>query len=923
MEALVFILVVVLLAAVGFVIYTLVLGMRMRALSRQLAHAETALRAALGRLTAVETVLQRMQAPPAAPGTPAEAASAPAAVPEPVPASPPADAAPAQRPPSPAPASSPGIAPSTPAPIQTPPQPAGPASPQPLPTPARVAPPPMRRAAPEPDILEKLVATVRGWLFEGNVPVKIGLLVIMFGVAAALKYAADAGWLRLPIEFRLAGIAAGAIAGLVWGLKNVRERPVFGLSLQGGAIGVLLLTVFAAFRLYHVLPALPAFALVVALVAGASVLAVRQNAVALAVLGFIGGYLAPVLISTGSGNHVALFSYYALLNAAVFGIAWARPWRALNLIGFLFTFAIGGLWGAKYYRPELFATVEPFLVLFFLFYVGIPVLYALRGKGRNAPVDGSLLFGTPLLAFPAQVGLLEGDRMGLAASAVVVAAIYTGLALWARREPRLRTLAQSSAALGVVFVTLAVPLALTARWTSSAWALQGLGMVWLGLRQQRWLTRWSGLALLVLACGALGVAIIDSAGSFDAAGPFVLNGWAMNLLVLALAWLGTALVHDRAGRDAPVAVIAYLVGLAWWAAFGIREIELNLPDVQMETALGVFAAVSAVLAALLRRPLQWPRLGWTTGMASVLALPLAIAALDQHLPAVAPDAWPLAATWFDAPLAAWWAVVAALLLSLRALRDPGSAWLPAAHIGVLLSFAFGAGASLWRLAAERLGLGDGWWPPAGVAPLLALFLLAWRRPALAAWPLDVDDFARWRRTWLGIAGVLLGLVWLSAQFRPGLATPLRFLPVANPLELMLIGGLVLAAARLRDGRGSTALWPFWSLAAFLTLTMMVLRSCHHFAALPWSPSILSSGTTQTALTVAWCIAGVTAWILGSLRRNRALWWAGALLLGVVLAKLLLIDRSHLGNLTGIVSFLAVGMLLVVVGRIAPTPPRQE
>ena len=46
-------------------------------------------------------------------------------------------------------------------------------------------------------------------------------------------------------------------------------------------------------------------------------------------------------------------------------------------------------------------------------------------------------------------------------------------------------------------------------------------------------------------------------------------------------------------------------------------------------------------------------------------------------------------------------------------------------------------------------------------------------------------------------------------------------------------------------------------------------------------------------------------------------------MGVVLAKLVLVDRQYVGNLAGIVSFMAVGALLVLVGRIAPTPPRQR
>ena len=440
-----------------------------------------------------------------------------------------------------------------------------PAGAEPPPIPARAAPSPAPRPAPgfdpgprEPDVFEKAFAVVKGWLFEGNVPVKLGVLVLMFGVAAAIKYAADAGWLTMPIEFRLAGIAAGAIAGLVWGLRSAAERPAFGLSLQGGAIGILLLVVFAAFRNYEVLGAMPAFALIVILVAGASVLAVKQDAPALAVLGFIGGYLAPVLLSTGSGNHVALFSYYAVLNAAVFAIAWKRPWRALNLVGFVFTFVIGAAWGAKYYQPDKFATVEPFLILFFLFYVAIPVLYALAGRQKNGKVDGTLLFGTPLLAFPMQVGLLGDDRFGLAASAVFVAAMFTGLALWAQRNQRLRDLAQSAAGMGVVFATLAIPLALTARWTSAAWALQGAGMVWLGLRQDRRLVRWTGLVLLVLASGAWMVSLFDyNLGIEDR---FLFNGHALNLALLALAWLAGSWFYERAGRAVALQVILFLGG---------------------------------------------------------------------------------------------------------------------------------------------------------------------------------------------------------------------------------------------------------------------------------------------------------------------------------------------------------------------------
>ncbi|MNE74924.1 hypothetical protein D3C80_1710400 [compost metagenome] len=77
---------------------------------------------------------------------------------------------------------------------------------------------------------------------------------------------------------------------------------------------------------------------------------------------------------------------------------------------------------------------------------------------------------------------------------------------------------------------------------------------------------------------------------------------------------------------------------------------------------------------------------------------------------------------------------------------------------------------------------------------------------------------------------------------------------------------------------------------------------------------------QTSLTVLWSVLGVIAWVWGSRRGQRVLWMVGAVLMAVVLAKLVLIDRQHLGNLLGIASFIAYGLLCTVVGYLAPAPP---
>jgi uncharacterized membrane protein len=244
------------------------------------------------------------------------------------------------------------------------------------------------------------------WITGGNTLVRVGIVILFFGIAFLLKYAYE--HTHVPIELRLTGVAVTAIVLLLIGWRLRLERPGYALALQGGGVGVLYLTVFAAFRLYQVLPPEAALALLFLIASLSAALAVMQDAQSLAALGASGGFLAPILASTGTGSHVMLFSYYVILNSGLLGIAWYKAWRPLNLLGFLFTFGIATVWGGRFYRPELFATTEPFLVIFFLFYLAIPILFARRRATElKNYVDGTLVFGMPLVAFGLQTQLVR------------------------------------------------------------------------------------------------------------------------------------------------------------------------------------------------------------------------------------------------------------------------------------------------------------------------------------------------------------------------------------------------------------------------------------------------------------------------------------------------------------------------------------
>ncbi|KLJ00975.1 DUF2339 domain-containing protein [Luteimonas sp. FCS-9] len=799
-------------------------------------------------------------------------------------------------------------------PVSTPPPPPLPPAPpraawrdaDPAPTGAAPAAP---SRPPGPDPFARAARWVRSWFTTGNVPVKIGMLVLFAGVAALLKYASDQGWLSVPVELRLAAVAAAAIGGLAFGWRRRDSHRTFALSLQGGMIGILLLVVFAAYKQFGLLPGGIAFAASVALVAGAGVLAVLQDARALAVFAVLAGFLAPIWLSTGGGSHVALFAYYAVLNGAILGIAWFRAWRVLNLLGFAFTFGIGTLWGVLRYAPDDFATTQPFLALFFAFYLAIPLLYARRRPpSRRDLVDGCLVFGTPLVAFSLQAGLLQGHRFALALCALGGAAVYAALAWALLRRRREAVLGQAYALLAVGFATLAVPLALSAHATACVFALEGAGLVWLGLRQRRWLPQLSGVGLQLAAAVAYALAATVWSRPAD---PAFVNGGFAGALLIALSGLATAAGYRQAGR-LPVARIAYAWALAWWLGAWIQELARAVPSASLPDALLALAAVTGWLAAEVHRRRPDAVLGATLFAALLVAAPLAFWQMQAHVQPFA---------GYGAPA---WAAFAVLgfrgLVCLRAGEDR------IARAAQLLWWL------LWPLVVSLLmahvarmaGLAGGWFAVAVALPWLVVSALSlWRWPWLAR-PLG-ERFDPVRTTLRGALLGVLALWWLAALGNPGDSAPLPWIAVLNPLDLAQAAVVLLLARWLWSPDGPALprapRVPLLSMLAFALVTAITLRAAHQWGGAPWDGRLAGSSLAQTSLTVVWSILGMLGWIVGSRRGQRALWLAGAVLMAVVLAKLVFVDRGHLGNLWGIGSFIAYGLLCTVVGFFAPAPPR--
>ena len=221
--------------------------------------------------------------------------------------------------------------------------------------------------------------------------------------------------------------------------------------------------------------------------------------------------------------------------------------------------------------PSCFASTEPFLILFFLIYVGIALLYAVRREvALKHYVDGTLVFGTPLVAIGLQAALMKGTEFGLAWSAVALAAFYLAIAGWlARRRAHLGMMFEAMLALAVIFATLAVPLAFTGPTTSATWAIEGAAITWLAVRQRRLIAFGFGLLMQLAAAGAY---VVGTLAQIDAAHAWpVLNGAYIASVLIAVAGIFTGWrLHGRSEAGAwhawmpQIGLVAGVWGLSWW-----------------------------------------------------------------------------------------------------------------------------------------------------------------------------------------------------------------------------------------------------------------------------------------------------------------------------------------------------------------------
>ncbi|HEX3559520.1 MAG TPA: DUF2339 domain-containing protein [Pyrinomonadaceae bacterium] len=378
----------------------------------------------------------------------------------------------------------------------------------------------------------------------------IGIIAVTFGVAFFLKLAFDNQWVGAG-----ARVALGAAAGLalLFVGERLRRRGLrqYAYVLSGGGILILYLSIYAAYNFYRLVAQPFAFLLMVLVTATAVLLSVRLNALPVAVLGLVGGFLTPALLSTGADNEVALFAYVSLLDAGVLAVAYFKRWRSLDFLSFAGTLLMTLAWAVSFYDRQKLWTTLAFLTLFFVLYSLLAVFHNVLPRRRSRWFDVALASANAAFYFSLSYLLLTDagyEHATPASLSLLVSAFFALLfhTVWRlSREDRL--LKYSYIGAGVTFFTIAAAIQLDLQWVTMAWAIEGLMLTWVGLRSGESAPRHAALAVYGVA--VLHWLLWDAPEFAYAGGSFVplLNPRALSCAVLVGALAGGGHLYSRGG----------------------------------------------------------------------------------------------------------------------------------------------------------------------------------------------------------------------------------------------------------------------------------------------------------------------------------------------------------------------------------------
>ncbi len=335
---------------------------------------------------------------------------------------------------------------------------------------------------------------------------KVGIIITVLGVAIGAKFAIENNYIGPLMRIVLGYLVGLGLLGFAIKLKAKYED--FSAVLLSGALAILYFITYAGYAFYGLYPSGLAFALMVVFTVFAVVAAINYDRQIIALLGLVGAYAVPFLLSSGSGAYGVLFSYMAIINIGILFIAVKKYWKALYRSAFGMTWFIYSFW---YFvdcdLPEDFGLALFFSFLFFtifyLTFLAYKVVHNEQFKIKDILyllLNSFIFYGFGYTTFsehPTGEHLLGLFTLGNAVIHFVISLVIY------QKKLGDRNLFYFVTGLVLVFLTIAVPVQLDGNWVTLTWALLAVLLFWIGRSKQAHIYEYLSYPLMVLTIMSL------------------------------------------------------------------------------------------------------------------------------------------------------------------------------------------------------------------------------------------------------------------------------------------------------------------------------------------------------------------------------------------------------------------------------------
>jgi uncharacterized membrane protein len=400
-----------------------------------------------------------------------------------------------------------------------------------------------------------------------NLANKIGIGILVLGIGFFVKYAIDQEWIN-EIGRVCIGLASGGI--LLGVAHRLRKNFVaFSSVLVGGGIAVLYLTIALAFHEYQLFSQPAAFILMLVITAFTVVLSLGYNRMELAILGILGGFASPFMVSSGEGNYVVLFIYILILDCGMLVLAYFKKWNVVNVICYAFTIILFGTWLAATFdggeTQSMIAGAMIFATLFYLTFFAMNIVNNIKEKTDFNGVEISMVLSNAFFYYAAGMVALDnihGENFrGLFTVALGVFNFIFAYILYKNLRVD-KKLVFLLIGLVLTFISLAAPVQLEGNFITLFWAAETALLLWLSQKSGIRLMKLGSVIIMALMVISLAMDWEQIYfGSFETTLPLIFNkGYITGIVAIASVVITIVLLKNEKEED-PYLVSTYKIAL--------------------------------------------------------------------------------------------------------------------------------------------------------------------------------------------------------------------------------------------------------------------------------------------------------------------------------------------------------------------------